>query len=660
MGRITLFALALLISAATAAQSDDSRNAATWYRRAFERYESTIVSQDEWEAIWEYQENPSAEPSATVRQVLARFQPSFSALRRGSRQSLSDFALDYDAGWDMKVDHLSQLRSIAYMMYADARVRLHDGNSAAAADNIASLYRLATHLPADQMIVSSLVASSIFKGSDTIAESGFDHGIFNASDATEMLKALNGLKPKDPFDIAGAIRKDNEITVDWLRKEYANPNDRLHMIDDISIASMGPGDPALLGGMMLMGETEFDTALEQLDQVMDRTLDIFSLDDPEEIRFELEQLRQEINNGEHGALTPLLVPANLTYFERLTEAEQMLAKRVAVLNAIATGAVTPAEWKNAALYYLRAIELLGELEQDRKEELRSITARVDQPMSQQAAQALIASESIIATILEGSTKRRCDFAKDPYFPVVAVPEYLPGLRQISSLVFADAVRLIQADRLDAAVDRLASMFRMAQHLSSDQIITTSLLSHAIFNDTASFVSALTKRVGFGEQRINRMRTAARMMSRKDPFGYITAFANARKQQEEPLRRLGKLDLAQAEQLRKRMMDWDGDQLLYLLIITRPGVATDRSSTTAVNPALLPLRELLSLEGLAVALGEAEQVGHQISAGNIDVFADRQIPNIGRVHEQVTAARGDLGRTLTVLSKTSQSEPAPNP
>ncbi len=95
------------------------------------------------------------------------------------------------------------------MMYADARVRLHDGNSAAAADNIATLYRLATHLPADQMIVSSLVASTIFKGSDTIAETGFDHGIFNASDATAMLKALDGLKSNYPFDIVGAIRKNN-------------------------------------------------------------------------------------------------------------------------------------------------------------------------------------------------------------------------------------------------------------------------------------------------------------------------------------------------------------------------------------------------------------------------------------------------------------------
>ena len=154
MARITLLGLALIISAATAAQSDDARNAATWYRRAFERYASTSVSQQEWEAIWEYQENPSAGPSATVRQVLARFQPSFSALRRGSRQSLSDFALDYDAGWDMKIDHLSPIRDVAMMMFVDARVHLYDGYSTAAADEIAALYRLGSHLPADQSIVS--------------------------------------------------------------------------------------------------------------------------------------------------------------------------------------------------------------------------------------------------------------------------------------------------------------------------------------------------------------------------------------------------------------------------------------------------------------------------------------------------------------------------
>ena len=658
MLRLALSALTFIICAAANAQTDDSRNAATWYRRAFERFASTNVSQDEWEAIWKYQENPSAGPSDTVRQVLARFRPSFSALRRGSRQAYSDFSIDYEAGWDMSLDHLSPLRSIAYMMFTDARVRLHDGNSAAAADNIATLYRLAKHLPGDQMIISSLVANAIFKGSDAIAETGFDRGAFDPANAAKMLKALDGLAPKDPFDIVGAIRKENETTIEWLREKYADPNDRLHMIDDISTASMGPGDPALLGGMMLMGDAQFELALEQLEHVMDRTIEIFSLDDPEEIRFELQQLRQEIKSGEHGALTPLVLPAHLNLFEKLTEAEKMLGRRIAVLDAIATGVVSPQQWENAALYYLRAIELLAKIEKDRKDQLRSITARMDQPISEQAAQALIASESILATILEGASKRRCEFVKDSYHPNITLPGYLPGLREISSLVFADAVRLTQADKLDAVVDRLASMFRMARHLSSDQIITTCLLSHAIFNETASIVRAVMARDGFTEEQIARLRTAALTISRKDPFGYITAFTIARKQLEEWFMASAKLDIEQTGLLRKLITHWDGDQLLYLLIITRPGAANDRSAPTAVNPALRPLGELLSLEGLTVALGEAEQIRRRVSAGNIDVFADRQIPEIGRVHEHLAAARADVGRTITVLGEKRQAEPAP--
>ena len=658
MIRPALYALTFIICTAANAQTDDSRNAATWYRRAFERFASTNVSQDEWEAIWEYQENPSAGPSDTVRQVLARLQPSFSALRRGSRQQFSDFALDYDAGWDMRIPHLSLLREVARMMFVDARVRLYDGNSAAAADDIAALYRLTAHLPADQTIVSSLVANSFFKGADSIVQTGFDRGAFDPANAAKMLKALDGLAPKDPFDMLGAIRKENETTMNWLREKYADPNDRLHMIDDISTASMGPGDPALLGGMMLMGDGQFELALEQLEHVMDRTIEIFSLDDPEEIRFELQQLRQELKSGEHGTLTPLVLPAHLSLYERTASAEQRLAERRAVLEAIASGLVTPKQWENAALYYLRAIELLAKIEKDRKDQLRSITARMDQPMSEQAAQALIASESILATILEGASKRRCEFVKDSYRPNITLPGYLPGLREISSLVLADAVRLTQADKLDAAVDRLASMLRMARHLSSDEIITTCLLSHAIFNETASIVRAVMARDGFTEEQIARLRTAALTISRKDPFGYITAFTIARKQHEEWFMASAKLDIEQTGLLRKLITHWDGDQLLYLLIITRPGAANDKSAPTVPNPALHPLRELLSLEGLTVALGEAEQVRRRVSAGNIDVFADRQIPEIGRVHEQLTAARADLGRTIAVLGEKRQAEPAP--
>ena len=658
MIRLALSALTFIICAAANAQTDDSRNAATWYRRAFERFASTNVSQDEWEAIWDYQENPSAEPSATVRQVLARFGPSFSALRRGSRQSFSDFALDYEAGWDMRSPHLSPIREVAMMMWTDVRVRLYDGNSATAADEIAALYRLGSHLPTDQTIGSSLVANSIFQGVDAIAQTGFDRGTFDPADAAKMLKALDGLAPKDPFDLLGAIRKENEITMKWLREQYADPNDRLHMIDDISTASMGPGDPALLGGMMLMGDAQFELALEQLEHVMDRTIEIFSLDDPEEIRFELQQLKQEIKSGDHGTLTQLVLPAHSGLYERTAQAEQMLAERIAVLHAIATGVVTPQQWENAAVYYLRAIELLAKVEKDRKDELRSITARIDQPMSEQAAQALVASESIIATILEGSTKRRCEFAKDSYHPNITLPEYLPGLREVSSLVLADAVRLIQAEKLGAAVDRLASMFRMAQHLSSDQTITTCLLSQSIFNEAASLVWAIMTRDGFTEPQIAQLVTAALTISRKDPFGYITAFASARKQHEESFRSFARLDVEQTEQLRKLITDWDGDQLLYMLVITRPGAAVERSALTVPNPAIHPLRELLSLEGLTVALGEAEQIRRWIFAGNIDVFADRQIPEIGRVHEHLAAARADLGRTITVLSEKRQAEPAP--
>ena len=655
MGRITLLALTLFASVATAAQSDVARNAATWYRRAFERFASTNVSHDEWEAIWDYQENPSAGPSATVRQVLARFQPSFSALRRGSRQPFSDFALDHGAGWDMRIPHLSPVREVAMMMFVDARVHLHDGNSAAAADEIAAMYRLGSHLPSDQTIVSSLVANSFFKGADAIAASGLDRGGFDPADAAKMLKALDGLPARDPFDILGAIRKEREVTTNWLSEKYADPIDRLHMIDELSSITMGPGDPALLSGTMLMGDVQFDLALEQLDQVIDRTIAAFELDDPEETRFELIQIDKEVKNGEHGVLTRLVVPGHLRFFERTKEAEQQIAERRAVLEAIALGLVTPQEWENAALYYLRAIESLAKSEKDRKDLLRSITARIDQPMSEQASQALVASESIIATILEGSTKRRCEFAKDSYFPVVAVPEYLPGLREISSLVCADAIRLIQAGKHDAAVDRLASMFRMAQHLSNDQIITTSLLSHAIFNETASLVSAAMARDGFTEQQVADLLTAAFTMSRKDPFGYVTAFMSARKHLQESIRTYAKLDTERTDQLRKLIRGWDGDQLLYLLVITKPGAADDGSAANPAESALHPLRELLSLEELRVALGEAEQTWRWISVGNIDVFADRQIPEIGRVNEHFLTTRSDLGRTFTALSKTSPSD-----
>jgi hypothetical protein len=108
----------------------------------------------------------------TVRAVLARVEPVLSAARSGARQEYNDFGLDYTQGFELMLPHLGKLRNIGRLMAADAAVRLHDGDASGAAGEIASAYRIADHLPADEILISSLVGQAVFQSADRVARAG--------------------------------------------------------------------------------------------------------------------------------------------------------------------------------------------------------------------------------------------------------------------------------------------------------------------------------------------------------------------------------------------------------------------------------------------------------------------------------------------------------
>ena len=82
---------ALIASNGVHAQS--AKNAATWYRRAIDAYESlpTDVKKSLWEFDWS---NPNAPISDEFRLALARVQPVLRLAHRGARQGCRDFDLD--------------------------------------------------------------------------------------------------------------------------------------------------------------------------------------------------------------------------------------------------------------------------------------------------------------------------------------------------------------------------------------------------------------------------------------------------------------------------------------------------------------------------------------------------------------------------------------
>jgi hypothetical protein len=636
----SLVAIAVMLVAAgpVAGQTGESRNAATWYQRSFDRLGSIEITEAEWKVIREYQRDPHAAPSATVRAVLARVEPVLSAARSGARQEYNDFGLDYTQGIELMLPHLGKLRNIGRLMAADAAVRLHDGDASGAADQIASVYRIADHLPADEILISSLVGQAVFQSADRVAQMGLDRGDFGPTESSTLRDALQTLGERDPFDLTGAMENEGVIMTDWVRQKYGDAEVRAHMMDDLS---MELGASGQLAALMLVEDSQFEGALDQYGQVMDRVVDAFSMDDPDEARLMLEQIGGEIERGEHGALAMLMSPATARLYDRMLEAQEQIAERTDQLSAIIAGRVAPGELANAAVLYLQAVELIGQIDPARLEQLYEAAGKPLQPIGPEPAETLRTAAGIVETLGRAAEIPRCDFSivHGRYAPVI--PRYLAGLRQAGRLLAADAVRLLQEAQDDQAARRLEVCFRMSAHLAGDPIITSALVSHNVFNGADELARWALGNDAFSADDRARLFRGVEAMPRKDPFGYVAAVRNAREQVLKRVR-FSSDARSRAEQELNRC---DGDQLLYLLVVvSEPADPGEKEPDEAAG-----LDGVITPEGLAAARGRAEEArGVLKETEDLGAVLDRDVGLIGNVKQRQATARADLRRTYFAL------------
>ncbi|MCH8151816.1 MAG: hypothetical protein IH830_05535 [Planctomycetes bacterium] len=651
-----LVCLLILLPAAGAwGQSDDPDNAATWYAKAIQRFES--LPPQILDTIYAYDwSNPHAVVTDELRLALAQAQPILRMTRKGSRRAYSDFALDYGQGFELTLPHLGRLRNITQLIRTDAIVRLHDGDTSAAAAELATLYRLAGHVGEDRVVISSLVGNALFRAAEGITQIGFDRGAFTSADSAKLLKAIKTLGSNDPFDFVGAIETEKDFVVEWLRDKYADPADRLRMFDQFVSES---NELTMIAELAMVDQTEFEGALDQVERLMDRVVEVFSMSDPVEAQFELHQIGKEIRRGDHGLLAVILVPAYSKIYERMIQAEELITERTARLEAIISGAATPAELANAAVWYLRAIQMLNTIEPTRRQQFRTVVADPGQPIGEERAETLTQAQAIVETLRAGSQKSRCDFSIARRGGPSAIPSYLPGIREAVRLLLADAVRLLQRGETAAAADRLVIGYRMSAHLAGDKVITASLVSHVMFTALDALAGWALAQDAFSDTQRSALLGAVETMSRKDPFGYIAGITSAREQVQKWIvssaPRISGEDTPRARELVRGL---DGDQLLYMLIVRASPADGGKLAQSNSRDSLRGLDDVISLENLTLALTQAQDVRRAIESGAFDGLSDRAVPEIANVRQRLASARADLRRSVFSLKTKPTLKSAP--
>ncbi|MEE9129447.1 MAG: hypothetical protein V3T84_05470 [Phycisphaerales bacterium] len=652
--RIGVLAILTVLIASDHVHAQSAKNGATWYAKAIARYGS--ISNSDIETITNFDwGDPSALITAELRAALARVQPVLRLARRGTRQEYSDFNLDYSQGFDLHLPHLGRLRGLTQLMRTDALVRMRDGDATAAAAGIASIYRMGAHLNSDQIIISSLVGAAIFGAGDQVAQAGLDRGAFTGDDAQTIFSELERLSLADPFDLGEAIGLEREIMTVWMADQFAAEGGREKIAGYVA---PGLADDEAETELRLMDQETFDESIQEVDVLMTQIVGAFMDPDHDAGRARLDTITQKVENGEVGLLAHVLIPSLGRAFERMLFSEEQLRNRMESLAPLITGAVAPKEIANAAVWYLRAIELLAEVEPEARLQWQSLGADPDIQISKEAATSLAGVDSIISTLREGSHMTRCEFSLLVPKQAVAIPAYLPGLKELANLLHAEAVYRFQVGEIEAATDRLEICLRLSAHLGGDRIITTSLISHLLFEGAARLLRHKLLRALLEDDQSETLRAALEQTSRKDPFGYIASIIAARESVRDWFIRMLKADDETQKRVREATQDWDPQRLLALLAIRHAGPWRMTWIAEAEPEQLAPLADVISLDAVAAAASHVKSVQQALAARDIQPLSQRAFPPImAPLRQQLTNARRDVREVARVL-KAYQRESRP--
>ncbi len=648
---IGVLVILTVLIASNRVHAQSARNAATWYRRAIEAYESlpTDVKKSLWEFDWS---NPNAPISDEFRLALARVQPVLRLAHRGARQGYSDFDLDYAQGVDLLLPHLASMRGITWAMHNDALLRLRDGDTAGAAAAVASIYRMGGHLSSDRIIISSMVGQALFSAGEMVAQAGVDRAAFTPDDSATMMEALRDFSATDPFEYVEAIAMEQEIMIGWMAEKYTGEGGREQLADDFGLDDENAAEQN--EQLAAMTEEEFYGSLDQVDQLMNRVIEAFSDPDQDAGRAAMAKITEEISAGEHGVMATVMVPAYNRIFDKMHMAEQRLADRRASLALLMTGELSPRAGANAVIFYLRAITLLEEIDPEQRKQWPALAAKPDEPIDEDVVKSLTDADPIITLLREASHTARCDFSAVRGRWALAIPAYLPGFRELANLLVADADRLLQAGEADAAVDRLEICYRMSAHLATDGVITSALVSHDMFNAAAAILQRELTQAFFKDVHRELLHQALKKMSRKDPFGYIAGITSARKRIEEWLSDRRQSSAAPQLDLGEFARGRDIDQLLAWMVALRH-IQDVFDWPEATTDSLAPLDGLLALDAVAAVAEQSAQISAAIQAGEAEALSDREFPSIARVREQLARARADLRRSVRVLKHQTASD-----
>lgn len=655
--RVALAVLTALLCCSTfaTAQDEDTSNAATWYRRAYERLGG--ITPEQWTLIIEYQK-VGGPPSAEVRDVLRRYQPAIADLHRAAGQARSDFGLDYSQGVYMTMPHINGVRNLLRLTAADAAMRLADGDGAGAAAEIVALHRIGDHLSDDRIMMSSIMSSAMLRVADGLIASGFDAAVFGEAESAALLGSLRSFDARDPIGAVDALAGEQFIAAQTLR-EAIESGDEAAFTQFVEIFGL---DEEQTAGFRRMSPETLRAEIDSYGGVMDRLVAAFGDDDADAARAEIARIADACDRGEFGLVASILAPALENCYGVLPMAREVVASRVESLERILGGEVSTSDLANAAVWYRRGIDRMKSLDEAWKQALAALDPA--QPLAQEVIDALAPGAEDAAAAIEqfmhGSGIRRCDFSpgRDPR--EVFIPLYADGMRDGFRLLTLESLRRESAGDRPGAAAALSAAIRVASHLSDDRILVSALVAHEGFRLALQTAHAQDEREPFAAEPLAEFSVALRRCGAGDPFGYIAAAAESRQAIRERL--LEWVVLTDRPALSKPLDAWlaevDADGLAYLLAMQDQMEYGYQPREPFNRAGAARLSEFLLAETIDLAAIDAPSFAALVKQRRAEEYDLPETIVILGASKRMAAARRDLWEALEWLRRRDPATPRP--
>ncbi|HVP73192.1 MAG TPA: hypothetical protein VMS30_05595 [Phycisphaerales bacterium] len=508
----------------------DPNNAATWYRAAYaETKRISFNTTEEYEPVWAFQMDPDRGPSSDARAIIRRSREAANLTKRGTRRETCDFG-PYDPFDDASAGNLAALRTLSAVLQDDFLVRVFDGNTSEAMEDISGVCLIARHAASQKSLMPALVAAALTSRADRLIQHAIDRAIITPNEATRLLRDLEEFKGEDPLGFRDAMIVSQSAYIEALIARYSGDDGLQRLRDDQLPFYRQQDEKDTIAALETMTRQELDQVLSELRAIQQRIVSAMRLDDPAATQRSLEAIDKEMRGAKFGRILQASSGFTSRTFEVMHRVRKTLDDRITTLRGLADGSVDPLSLANAACWYIRASVQIEQVDPEALALIDAHAANADPnaEVDPKLAEALRRDDvrAVLERLAAAATIERCDFSYATGNWTRYYRPYHAGVLACGRLLAVDAMRLVGEGQRDEAVARLAQLLRLSSEISHDGCIAGSLTGHRLFESADPVIASLVER-GLTDDQITVLRSAMKRFSRGDPFHYQPSIASVR-------------------------------------------------------------------------------------------------------------------------------------